>query len=327
MLKEPLISIIVPVYNVEKYLDQCIKSIVNQTYKNLEIILVDDGSSDNSPHICDEWAKKDNRIKVIHKENSGVSAARNVGLDKAAGEYIGFIDSDDYIEKDMYSTMLCAILESGAKMACCESKLIPESCNEFSIKKAKPTPPKNLKTEDLVSEIFAFRVGTAVWCRLMHKTVLEGIRFPEGEKNEDYPIIIPITHKAEGGVILIDPLYYYRDRTDSITATLHQSLKTLRFVKTNLARIEKQIEKYGLKGVKNFPLFASKNSYYMLITMAKNHKIIEGESKELYDAYLEITKKYKWAFFGSPNVKIKDKILFFLILTNLYKKLFKNKGV
>ena len=98
-MSSELISIIVPVYKVEKYIDRCVESIINQTYKNIEIILVDDGSPDNCPKICDEWAKKDKRIRVIHKENRGVSSARNVGIDVAKGKYIGFVDSDDYIEK------------------------------------------------------------------------------------------------------------------------------------------------------------------------------------------------------------------------------------
>ena len=105
-MKGPLISVIVPVYKVEQYLDRCLQSIVNQTYKNLEIILVDDGSPDNCPQICDEWAKRDKRIKVIHTQNRGVSTARNIGIDVANGQYIGFVDSDDWIEEDMYEFLL-----------------------------------------------------------------------------------------------------------------------------------------------------------------------------------------------------------------------------
>ena len=97
-----LISVIVPIYNVEKYLDKCIESIVNQTYKNLEIILVDDESPDNCPEICDKWAERDSRIKVIHKENGGAGSARNAGIEASSGEWIGFVDGDDWIEPNMY---------------------------------------------------------------------------------------------------------------------------------------------------------------------------------------------------------------------------------
>ena len=106
-----LISIIIPVYNVEKYLEDCLNSVVNQTYKNLEIILIDDGSTDNSGKICDLYAKKDNRIVVIHKENAGVSSARNVGLKIAKGLYIGFVDPDDYIAEDMYEILYQNIIK------------------------------------------------------------------------------------------------------------------------------------------------------------------------------------------------------------------------
>ena len=105
-MSQALISVIIPVYKVEKYLDRCLESIVNQTYKNLEIILIDDGSPDNCPAICDEYAQKDSRIKVIHKANGGVSSARNKGIDVATGDYIGFVDSDDWIEPDMYETLI-----------------------------------------------------------------------------------------------------------------------------------------------------------------------------------------------------------------------------
>ncbi|MBQ4243839.1 MAG: glycosyltransferase, partial [Clostridia bacterium] len=109
-----LISVIVPVYKTEKYLDRCVNSIVNQTYKNLEIILVDDGSPDRCPELCDRWAEKDNRIKVIHQENGGMSAARNAGLRIAKGDYIGFVDSDDWIDNDMYEYLYILLINNQA---------------------------------------------------------------------------------------------------------------------------------------------------------------------------------------------------------------------
>ena len=118
-MKEDLISIIVPVYNAEKYLNRCINSIINQTYTNIEIILVDDESPDNSPKICDEWSKKDSRIKVIHKKNGGPASARNSGLKEAKGKYIGFVDSDDYIESEMYEKLYNSIKTNKSNIAVC----------------------------------------------------------------------------------------------------------------------------------------------------------------------------------------------------------------
>ena len=114
-----LISVIIPIYNVEKYVDRCIESVVNQTYKKLEIILVDDGSPDSCPQICDKWAEKDERIIVIHKQNGGVSTARNAGLDIAKGDYIGFADGDDYLEPEFYETMLNALVSNDADIVSC----------------------------------------------------------------------------------------------------------------------------------------------------------------------------------------------------------------
>lgn len=114
-----LISVIVPVYNAGKYFNHCIGSIVNQTYKNLEIIIVDDGSTDSTPKACDEWAAKDNRIKVIHKQNGGASSARNIGLDNANGEYIAFVDADDYLDLDMYEAMLNELIDNQADAVRC----------------------------------------------------------------------------------------------------------------------------------------------------------------------------------------------------------------
>ena len=113
------ISVIVPVYNVEQYLERCVDSIINQTYKNLEIILVNDGSTDNSGQLCDELAKKDDRIRVIHKKNGGLSDARNVGIDEAESELIGFIDSDDYIDEDMYELLINNMKNANADLSMC----------------------------------------------------------------------------------------------------------------------------------------------------------------------------------------------------------------
>lgn len=129
---DELITVIVPVYNTEKYLNKCIDSIIVQTYENLEIILVDDGSTDNSGKICDEYAKKDDRIKVIHKENEGVSVARNLALDMATGQYIGFVDSDDYIEKTMYEVLYRNIVKNQVDISVCGFWVVRGERKEWS---------------------------------------------------------------------------------------------------------------------------------------------------------------------------------------------------
>src|SRR5699024_3764138 len=123
---ELTISIIIPIYGVEKYIDRCVNSVVNQTYRNLEIILVDDGSPDNCPSICDEWAKKDRRIKVIHKKNGGLSDARNVGMNSATGELIGFIDSDDWVCEEMYQLLYENMKQNDSDISACGVKMVWE---------------------------------------------------------------------------------------------------------------------------------------------------------------------------------------------------------
>lgn len=121
-----LVTIIIPVYKVEKYLDDCLISIVNQTYKNLEIILVDDGSPDSCPSLCEQWAENDARIKVIHKKNGGLSSARNAGLKIATGDFIGFVDSDDWVELDMYAMMVKALEENDVDFVACKISAVNE---------------------------------------------------------------------------------------------------------------------------------------------------------------------------------------------------------
>ena len=126
-MSQPLISVIVPIYKVEEYLDRCVESLINQTYKNLEIILVDDGSPDNCPQMCEAWAQKDSRIKVVHKENGGLSDARNAGFEVATGDIISFIDSDDWIEPEMFETMLSQMEKDDSDIVSCGVNWVEEN--------------------------------------------------------------------------------------------------------------------------------------------------------------------------------------------------------
>ena len=177
MGKKSLISVIVPVYNTEKFLHRCVDSILNQTYKNIEIILIDDGSTDASGSICDEYAKIDSRIKVIHKENEGVSRARNLALEIAKGEYIGFVDSDDSIEPDMYEILYDNILHYGAEISLCNQKRINGNFaeNESSIDKITV-----FNRNEAIKELSLERAFSGGLCnKMIKKSVLDKVRFAE----------------------------------------------------------------------------------------------------------------------------------------------------
>lgn len=325
MENSPLISVVVPVYKAEKYLDSCLESIVSQTHENLEIILVDDGSPDGSGAMCDAWEKRDARIRVIHKENGGAASARNAGINLATGEYIGFVDSDDMIHRETYRCMLQALSESGGKVAACKLQVVWDDTLPRWNAPLEPYKTQVLNATQTVDEICAFRMGTSFCRRLFHASVFEELRFPEGDINEEYPLLIPIAVKGEGTVSLDQVFYYYRKHSDSVTGTVHASMRTMRIVATNLELMKQQLQEYELGQVKNFPFFVAQNALFMLLSILKNHKVIEGELKELYARYLAMAKANKGAFFKTKESSFKNKILYLLIITGVYPLLRRTK--
>lgn len=209
-----MISIIVPVYNVEPYLRQCLDSIVGQTYQDLEILIVDDGSTDGSGNICDEYREKDDRIKVFHTDNRGLSAARNLGLDEATGEYIGFVDSDDWIELDLYEMLLKGIED--ADIAVCGYSW------EGTSTRNKPYIIDSLITYNTREALVALineKINTNVWNKIYRTFLFQSIRFPEGHNYEDAETICFITALAGKTILIPKMAYHRRFREDSITST------------------------------------------------------------------------------------------------------------
>ena len=319
-MNKSLISVIIPVYNAEKYLDQCLHSIVNQTHKNLEIILVNDGSSDNSGAICDEWGKKDSRIKVLHKDNGGSSSSRNLGLKNANGEYIGFVDSDDYIAEDMYEIMLSELIDSQKGISCCSDYLVLE--DEVVVDKNNIVKRGVYNTEEALNEVFKFKAGTSVWRRLYKKDVLDGLEFPNGETNEEFPIIIPTHIKANGMVHVGKALYYYRKHALSVTTSYNFDPEK-DFLYKNLKIMEAQIKEYKLNNYKNFNFFSAHNALSVGIIMEKNFLQLSEDSKAMYDRYRKIMKKYSLQYFFSPHSQVKDKILYLLVITRLLRPMYR----
>ena len=208
MNSQPKISVIVPVYKTEGLLDRCVESIVGQTYKNLEIILVDDGSPDNCPAMCDEWAEKDSRIRVIHKENGGVSSARNAALDIATGDYIGFVDSDDWIEPEMYSSLIQKISESGKNIALCSYYAVEISGERYECRCV--VDKEVLDKDDYFRFIVLGGEGGYIWNRLYDADILKEVRFDEDIwYSEDLLFNFKTAQKSNGAAILDKIEYNY----------------------------------------------------------------------------------------------------------------------
>ena len=216
---QPLISVIVPVYNVEPYLDQCVESIVNQTYKNLEIILVDDGSPDNCPAMCDKWAEIDSRIIVIHKENGGLSDARNAGLRIAAGEYIGFVDSDDWIAYDFFEKLYEPCKIYGCEISACDVEFTES--REAQIGKYETGEYRIGSPEDALHDLIrGIGYRAVVWNKLYAAHLLSNETFPVGKYHEDEYFTYRIIGKAKLLSYTLASKYYYFQRDTGIVRSI-----------------------------------------------------------------------------------------------------------
>lgn len=229
-MKNDKVSVIVPVYKVEKYLNKCVDSIISQTYKNLEIILVDDGSPDNCPRICDEYAQKDDRIKVIHKQNGGLSDARNAGIDVASGEYIAFVDSDDYINKLMIETLYKDMIVNNVDISVVGYKYVAEG--------EKISSDEEISTSNvrIVDKTFALtclfgdnQIGNYAWNKLYARELFNDIRYPKGKKMEDLGTTYLLFQKASKISLNDAKLYNYLQRGDSIVHIVDTKLMNDKF--------------------------------------------------------------------------------------------------
>lgn len=242
---EPLISVIVPVYNVEKYIEKCIDSILIQSYSNLEIILIDDGSTDTSGEICERFKHKDSRIIVIHKENGGLSDARNSGIDKATGEYITFIDSDDYISKDYIQYLYNILKETNSDISICNPVYVYENANNLY---DEGNLDKNIIME--IDSVEALKVmlyqnyyDTSAWGKLYKIKLFKDIRYPVGKLFEDMGTTYKVFLQSTKIVFSSVEKYYYLQRNNSISNDKfnYKKLDYLEFAEEIYTYIEKNI--------------------------------------------------------------------------------------
>lgn len=283
MRNKPCISIIVPVYNVEKYLKKCITSILKQTFRDFELILVDDGSTDCSGKICDDFAKMDSRIFVIHKNNAGLSSARNIGISIARGNYLGFVDSDDYIATDMYEMLYKNLIREDADISVCGIY----HCYAGRKSKVNEFYYKVLNVQEAIRFIFERKdADVSAWNKLYKKEIFHSVRYPEGKIYEDTYVIVRLFMLCRKIVFSSERKYYYCHRAGSIT--------TKHFTKRNFALIEAYRENF-LIIKKYFPeikKIAAEKLYYANFIVLDG-MIASGCEKEYREEISKVVKFLK----------------------------------
>lgn len=336
---EPLISVIVPVYNVQDYVVKCVESITNQTYSNLEIILVDDGSTDKSGLICDKIAKQDKRIRVIHKENGGLSDARNSGLDNANGEYIAFVDSDDYINKHMYKILMNNLRKDKADISMCGYKMVDDYTSngdytEYEMYANLDVDINNIKRHvyksknDKIECIFPAKIRyTVMWNKIYSKEIWKTLRFPKGEVYEDEQLFYKIIYNCKKITVCEEKMYNYVQRNNSITSN-NITIK----IKYKIDAYERKYYYFFRKGEYK----ASKSALFewkslLVDSYCKNAIFKKGKEKKDIQRMLNTKKKrFVKDFFVRKNYRmisfkeIKSYILF-MFFTRIYIAGFKRK--
>lgn len=286
--KNSIISIIVPVYNIEKYIENCIKSIIDQTYKNLEIILIDDGSIDNSSKICDIWQEKDKRIQVIHQENQGLSAARNAGMEKAKGEYIIFVDGDDIIADTMIQCLVETIQRSGADCAFCQYESIQETENTVKESVFESENIKVVGTQESLLRLLNHIDVTVVWNGLYKADLIKNLKFAIGKKNEDTAWRYLAVDQCKRIAYIPNKLYGYRMRSGSL---MHQkfSLKDFDDLEAVVNRADYVMNKYPEL---TYPALTEIMAYCMVYYNNCIRYLNEADRKEGLQIIQNYRKKY-----------------------------------
>lgn len=317
------ISVIVPIYDVEKYLSQCIESIMEQTYKNLEIILVDDESPDRCPQICDYYAAKDSRIKVVHKKNGGVAEARNTGIDAATAKYIGFVDADDFIHPLMYEKLVEILEQTNSDISYCNLRRVYENDDRHMVLD-QYTYNGSIKVYNNIESLYNFfndlGLQTVVsWGKVYRKSIFDGVRYPRGEVNEDEFITYKLFCKSTKIVYINEMFYFYRIRTGSTMQTF--TLKRLQVLDALKERTDffknKELDNLYIKSKTNYLL--SIINHYIMAKEAKMDVKILKELKNRFRLESKPLNIIREAAFGKPRLGI----LLFYISPNLYKFLFK----
>lgn len=282
----PKVSIIVPVYNVRMYLEQCLDSIINQTLQEIEIIVIDDGSTDGSGQICDGYAQKDTRIIVIHKQNQGLSAARNDGLNIARAEYVMFVDSDDWVEPDFCNIPYQVAIERGSDLV-----VFQRVWHRNDIIECQPSFPVDgvdVSKKDILTELWS-TVGVVAWNKLYRWSLFDDVRFPVGRLSEDVAVTHRLIHKAKNIHLLNQPLYHHRskrlgsimDERSANQVSDEASLNVLRY---------RDLREWGYIDKSE----EVKHALYYLARMGEEAELSEYCQKIVDDRRIGIEVSWKW---------------------------------
>ena len=321
----PLISVIVPVYKVEAFLPRCVDSLLAQTYENLEIILVDDGSPDNCGAICDGYAEKDSRVRCIHKENGGLSSARNAGLDIARGEYIGFLDSDDWMEPEAYGTMLAVARKYDVKLVCAGRYDVYGEERKVGL---CPEREEKISGEAFAGRIFRWdRCDSAAWDKLYHRSLWEQMRYPLGKICEDVPVTYRLALAAGEVALCPEPFVNYYHRPGSITTSavseknFHLSQHTAQiypFIRDNHPAIAPQARYQRVKSLSQMMLLLDQADDRTRERYTQQYALLRGQLAE-----------HKNFILNCPWLGRKEKVTDLLLILGLYRTLrplFTKKG-
>lgn len=310
---EKLISVIIPVYNVERYLEKCIQSVINQTYRNLEIILINDGSTDSSVNICKKFLDIDNRIVLFNKENGGLSSARNLGIDNANGEYISFLDSDDFISENMYEILVGNLENFNGDISIIENCNVYE--NNYFIEKQHDEEQVIVYSKQEAMEKYFEGNFIPAWGKLYKRRIFDNIRFPVGILNEDEAIMIKVFDKCNKDIIYQNiKLYFYLKReSGSITSTKKN-------IKNNIDWINNAYE--NLIYIKNnYPSLLNKAKYrYYISIVAMIIRLVDLDSQEFnYEMkmYRELLKSNRREILKNKDISLKFKVKCYIIIFNI----------
>ena len=318
-MHEDLISIVIPIYNVEDFLEDCLWTVLNQTYTNLEVILSDDGSTDRCPKICDQYARKDKRVRVIHKKNGGLSDARNVGIDISKGKYITFVDSDDFIELDTIEYLYDLLQMEDADISFCQKKYVDMSGNEINDNKNYRDIVLKGNANCMKGFFTDKGIDTVAWGKLYRAELFKTIRYPYGKYHEDVYTTYKVIAKSNCIVVGAEKKYCYRMRNESITSSGFK-MQHLNAIEANIERRDfveaeyPELIRYANAGV----IYAA-NQCVLRLIRHKGDIVEEGqvfEKKEILRELQTVYRKYEKDFLKG-NSSIHAKIFSLIAFLNL----------